>query len=100
MISGIHALFYSRQAPAARAFLRDVLGLPFVDSGGGWLIFAAPPVELAVHPSDVDMDGPPGGYDLYFMCTNIEETVADLQAKGLPLRAAARREPVQPAVVS
>jgi catechol 2,3-dioxygenase-like lactoylglutathione lyase family enzyme len=96
MISGIHALFYSRQAPAARAFLRDVLGLRFVDSGGG----SAPPVELAVHPSDVDMDGPPGGYDLYFMCTNIEETVADLQAKGLPLRAAARREPVQPAVVS
>lgn len=85
MINGMHALFYSRKAAAARAFLRDVLGLPFVDSGGGWLIFAAPPVELGVHPSHSEKDEPPAGYELYFMCTDIEETVADLLAKGIEI---------------
>src|SRR5713226_703531 len=49
MISGAHAIIYSREAEADRAFLKDVLGLPFVDAGGGWLIFALPPTEVAVH---------------------------------------------------
>jgi len=43
MISGIHALIFSHDADATRAFLRDVLGLDHVDAGGGWLIFALPP---------------------------------------------------------
>jgi hypothetical protein len=52
VISGVRALIYSADAAADRAFLRDVLGLPHVDSGDGWLIFKAPPTELAVHPTD------------------------------------------------
>src|SRR4051812_48908570 len=52
MITGVHALIYSKQADAVRIFFRDTLGLPSVDSGGGWLIFALPPAELGVHPSD------------------------------------------------
>ena len=51
MIFGAHFLLYSTQPEADRAFFRDVLGCRFVDVGGGWLIFALPPAELAVHPS-------------------------------------------------
>jgi catechol 2,3-dioxygenase-like lactoylglutathione lyase family enzyme len=50
MILGLHAIIYSRDADKNRTFLRDVLGLKSVDAGHGWLIFAAPPAELAVHP--------------------------------------------------
>jgi catechol 2,3-dioxygenase-like lactoylglutathione lyase family enzyme len=51
VITGVHALVFSRDAEAVRAFFRDVLGLPSVDAGDGWLIFALPPAELAVHPA-------------------------------------------------
>ena len=47
MITGVHALVFSKDAEAVRAFFRDVLGLASVDAGGGWLIFALPPAELA-----------------------------------------------------
>jgi catechol 2,3-dioxygenase-like lactoylglutathione lyase family enzyme len=50
VITGVHALVFSKDAEAVRAFFRDVLGLPSVDAGGGWLIFALPPAELAAHP--------------------------------------------------
>jgi len=56
MISGAHVILYSRDATADRAFLRDILGFASVDAGHGWLIFALPPAEVAVHPAD-----PPSG---------------------------------------
>src|SRR5437867_5414790 len=77
MITALHALMYSRDASAARAFLKDVLKFKFVDAGDGWLIFAAPPTELAVHPANK-----PQGPELYFMCDQITTTVAELEAKG------------------
>ncbi len=52
MITGSHVIVYSRDADADRAFLRDVLGYPHVDAGGGWLIFKLPPSEIAVHPAE------------------------------------------------
>ncbi len=52
MIVGAHSIIYSTDPEADRAFLRDVLGFPNVDVGGGWLIFGLPPAEVAVHPSD------------------------------------------------
>jgi hypothetical protein len=52
MIRGAHVILYSRDAVADRAFLRDVLGMPAVDAGDGWLIFRLPPAEVAVHPAD------------------------------------------------
>jgi hypothetical protein len=52
MITGIHAIVYSKHADAVRAFFADVLGLKSVDAGEGWPIFAAPPTEIAVHPTD------------------------------------------------
>ena len=52
MITGAHTILYSRDADADRAFFRDVLGFHSVDAGGGWLIFALPPAELAAHPDE------------------------------------------------
>jgi hypothetical protein len=54
MISGAHLLLYSKDPEADRAFLRDVLEFQSVDAGRGWLIFALPPAEIAVHPASED----------------------------------------------
>src|SRR3954447_6734499 len=78
-ITGVHAILYSDDAAADRAFLSDVLGLASVDAGDGWLIFALPPAELAAHPASADG----GGYDLYLMCDDVEATVRELKAKGV-----------------
>jgi predicted enzyme related to lactoylglutathione lyase len=77
MINGVHALIYSADADADRAFIRDVLGLDFVDSGGGWLIFALPPAELGVHPTDAEPR-----HELYLMCDDVMRTVRELRRKG------------------
>ena len=82
MITGAHAIVYSRDADADRAFFRDVLGFHSVDAGGGWLIFALPPAELAAHPAEAG-----GRHELYLMCDEIEATVADLKAKGVEFTA-------------
>ena len=78
MINGLHAIVFSPDAEKVRTFLGDVLELPSVDAGGGWLIFAAPPAELAVHPADGD-----GYHQLYLMCDDINATLAELAAKGV-----------------
>jgi predicted enzyme related to lactoylglutathione lyase len=77
VINGIHALIYAQQAEEVRAFFRDTLGLPSVDAGKGWLIFALPPAELAVHPADE------GAYELYLMCDDLHATMADLERRGV-----------------
>jgi catechol 2,3-dioxygenase-like lactoylglutathione lyase family enzyme len=78
-ITGVHAILYTNDAAADRAFFADVLGLASVDAGEGWLIFALPPAELAAHPASADG----GGYDLYLMCDDIEATMRDLTAQGV-----------------
>jgi len=78
MITGVHAIIFTRDADADRAFFRDVLELPSVDAGGGWLIFALPPAELAAHPADGD-----AVHELYLMCDDLDSTVADLRSKGV-----------------
>ena len=70
-------LCYSPEAEKLRAFFADVVGMPSVDAGAGWLIFALPPAELAVHPADGA-----GRHELYLMCDNIQATLAELQGKG------------------
>ncbi len=80
MITGIHALLYARDAHATRAFLKDVLGWPHVDAGGGWLIFALPPAEVAAHPDERG-----GRHELYLMCDDIHVTVTELRAKGVQI---------------
>jgi predicted enzyme related to lactoylglutathione lyase len=86
MINGMHALLYSRDVAAARAFLGDVLGLASIDIGHGWLIFAAPPVEVAVHPLEAEeADRPPETVELYLMCDDLERTIAELKAKSVEI---------------
>ena len=78
MINGAHAMIFSRETEAVRAFLRDTLEFPSVDAGGGWLIFALPPAELAAHPTEGDLH-----HELYLMCDDIQTTVEELTAKGV-----------------
>ncbi len=78
MIRGAHVILYSTDADADRAFLRDLLDLPAVDAGGGWLILQLPPAEVAVPPADTS-----GAPELYLVCDDIEETVADLEKRGV-----------------
>lgn len=80
MITGVHALIYTRDADADRAFFRDVLGYPHVDAGDGWLIFKLPPAELGIHPAD---HGTNEGHELFLMCDDIVATLAELAAKGV-----------------
>ena len=78
MITGAHAVIYSTNAEADRAFLRDVLKLPDVDAGGGWLIFALPASEVAVHPARED-----GRHELYFLVSNVEAFVSDMTGQSV-----------------
>jgi catechol 2,3-dioxygenase-like lactoylglutathione lyase family enzyme len=78
MITGTHAIVYAEHAEQTRAFLRDVLGLSHVDAGDGWLIFALPPAEVAVHPTE-ENDRP----ELYLMCDDLKAQISALAAKGV-----------------
>jgi predicted enzyme related to lactoylglutathione lyase len=84
MIRGLHGLFYSSDAAATRAFLRDKLRLPSTDVGEGWLIFDLPECDLGVHPTD----GEPAAntHDVSFYCDDIQGTVAELRARGVELK--------------
>jgi catechol 2,3-dioxygenase-like lactoylglutathione lyase family enzyme len=77
MITGAHAIIYTKDADKDRAFFRDVLGFKWIDSGDGWLIFKLPPSELACHPGDSET------HELYLMTDGVRKTVKDLKAKGI-----------------
>jgi len=79
-ITGAHALFYSSEPEKLREALSNIFGFPHVDIGGGWLIFALPPAELGVHPSEAP------SHELSFMCDDIDATIADLRDKGMHFR--------------
>ena len=78
MVSGAHVIVYSKNAEADRAFFREVLGFKSVDAGHGWLIFALPPGEAAVHPSDEN-----SAHELYFMCDDLKAEMSSLATKGV-----------------
>ena len=78
MITGVHAIIYSKQAEAVRTFFRDTLRRSSVDAGQGWLIFALPPAELGIHPTDDEEK-----HELYLMCDDLEATVKELAARGV-----------------
>ena len=78
-ITGIHAIVYTHDAEADRAWLADVLGLESVDAGGGWLVFALPPAELAAHPASSERDA----VELYLMCDDIQVTMQEMRDKGV-----------------
>jgi len=78
MIFGAHVIVYSQDAEADRAFLRDILGFKSVDAGHGWLIFALPPAEVAVHPDEAN-----DRHELYFMCEDLKAEISALKKKGV-----------------
>jgi hypothetical protein len=79
MITGAHAIIYSADADADREVLGKILrGNRTVEAGGGWLIIALPPAEVAVHPTD----GAPH-HEVYLMCDDIMATIADLTQSGV-----------------
>lgn len=90
MITAIHYLLYSADPTADRQFLRDVIGLPYVDAHDGWLIFALPPAELGVHPIEPATAGrrPPvtdswsPQHAAFLMCDDLEATMGELEGKG------------------
>src|ERR1022692_2830208 len=84
MITAVYTLVYAEDAEAARAFFRDVLGWPYVDVHDGWLIFKTGPSELGVHPALDGGDARPASthHEISLMCDDIEQTVAELRAKG------------------
>jgi len=85
VITGIHAVVFSPEAEKVRAFFADTLAMPSADAGAGWLIFALPPAELAVHPS-----GEGSQHQLYLMCDDIHATLAELSGKGVEIAQEAR----------
>jgi predicted enzyme related to lactoylglutathione lyase len=78
VITAVHTLIYADDAERARAFLRDVVGWPHVDAGGGWLIFKTGPSELGVHPTE----GGGQHHQISLMCDDLPATVEELRAKG------------------
>jgi len=77
MITGAHVILYTKDADADREFVKDVLGFPHVDVGHGWLIFALPPAEVAMHPAKK------ASHELYLMCDDVKAFVADMKKRGV-----------------
>ena len=77
MISGAHVMIFTQDEAADRAFLRDVLEIPGIDSGGGWLIFKLPPAELGVH------GGENGFHQLYLVCDDVDRFIETMARKGV-----------------
>jgi len=73
MITGMHMVIHTRDPEADRAFFRDILGFPSVDAGSGWLIFGAPPSEIACHPAEHD-----DKHEVYLLCDDVHTEIARL----------------------
>jgi hypothetical protein len=82
LITGVHMIIYNREAEGVRALLGDIFESRKVDAGHGWLIFALPPAEIAVHPCEGD-----GRHEMYLMCDDIAITMRELSAKGVEFEA-------------
>ena len=85
-ITGAHVVLYSSEPEALRGILRDVFGWAYVDAGDGWLIFALPPSELGVHPSEGLASGEGARHQFTLMCDDLAGTIEDLKAKGVEVR--------------
>jgi hypothetical protein len=78
MINGAHVMIFTRDESADRAFLRDIVELPCIDSGGGWLVFKLPPAELGVHGGQTN-----DVHQLYLVSDELDAEIARLAAKGV-----------------
>jgi catechol 2,3-dioxygenase-like lactoylglutathione lyase family enzyme len=92
MINGAHVVIYTKNPEADRAFFSEVLKLPSIDAGHGWLIFALPPAEAAFHDLakeglDEDDARQNSHHELYLMCDDLAATLRDLKSKNVPVSA-------------
>ncbi len=71
-------IVFTHDADADRQFFRDVLEMPSVDSGGGWLIFAMPPSEIAFHPTDEGATN-----EVFLLSDDLTSDMQRLEAKGV-----------------
>jgi hypothetical protein len=78
MINGTHIIVYSNNSEADKAFFKDVLKLANVDVGNGWLIFALPPSEIAVHPTTAEPS-----HELYLMCEDINAFIEEMRKQDI-----------------
>ena len=78
MVFGAHVIVYSKDATADRAFFREILGFSSVDAGAGWLIFALPPAEVAIHPAEGN-----DRHELFLMCSDLNAEISALGSKGV-----------------
>jgi hypothetical protein len=97
MFYGAHFLIYTRDAEGDRAFFRDVLEFPYVDAGGGWLVFGLPPAELGVHPADGTFVQQHADHDMlgcvfYLMCKDLKTCMETLRRKGVACTAVQQAE--------
>lgn len=83
MIKGVHTMFYTSDAEATRAFIRDKLGFRWTDVGEGWLIFEAPEGDMGCHPEGPEPGARAGTHAISFYCDDIHETVAELKGRGV-----------------
>jgi hypothetical protein len=77
MVFGAHLILYSNDAEADRRFLAETFAMESVDAGHGWLIFALPPTEVAVHPAEVT------GAEIYLMCDDLKAEMETLVVRGV-----------------
>ena len=78
MINGAHVVLYSTDPEKDRAFFRDILALGHVDVGHGWLIFALPASEMAIHPAEAN-----DKHELYLMCADVDAFIAQMRSHGV-----------------
>lgn len=80
MILGAHIVIASADPAADHKFFKDVLDLSSVDAGGGYIIFGLPPSEASVHQTD----GAVPHHELYFLCDDVNQFVADMKERKIP----------------
>ena len=83
MIRGVHTMFYSSEADELRTFIREKLQFPFSDVGHGWLIFDLPEADMGCHPAGPEEGARPGTHDISFYCDDLDQTIAELQGRGV-----------------
>jgi len=88
VLTGAHVLIMSSDAHGDSAFLRDVLDLPHVDAGEGFLIFGLPPAEVAMHETE---PGHGGKHELYLICDDIHALVDEMTSRGMACEPIAER---------
>jgi predicted enzyme related to lactoylglutathione lyase len=86
MITGVHIEIVNQDVEELYVFLRDKLGLPNYDAGGGFLIFEPSEIELSAGTTAE----PP--YQVSFICDDLDATIDELESRGVACAKPIREE--------